>query len=69
MSDGLSESDEDKRWKMYGIIAEDKSQYLIAWKGNDRNNGHDHDDEWTAKENFDGKDRREWEAYKRENLQ
>ena len=64
-SDGLSESDEDKRWKMYGIIAEDRTQYLIAWKGVNRNTGQGHADEWTAKGNVEGKDRREWEVYKR----
>jgi hypothetical protein len=65
-SDGLSESDEAKSWKMYGIIAEDKNQYLIAWKGINKITEQDHDDEWTAKKNVKGKDRREWEAYKRE---
>lgn len=61
-SDGLSESDGNKRWKMYGIIAEDKKQYLIAWKGVD-DSGQDYGDEWTAKKNVVRKDRREWEAY------
>jgi hypothetical protein len=64
-SDGLSESDEDKSWKMYGIIAEDDTGYLVAWKGVDRNTGQDHADEWTAKDNVEEKDRREWEVYKR----
>ena len=51
---------------MYGIIAEDKKQYLIAWKGVD-DSGQDYGDEWTAKKNVIRKDRREWEAYKLEN--
>jgi hypothetical protein len=63
-SDGLSELDETKSWKMYGIIAEDKKRYLVAWKGVDRNTGLDHADEWTAKGNVVEKDRREWETYK-----
>jgi len=68
-SDGLSESDENKRWKMYGIIGEDESRYLIAWKGVDRKTGQAHRDDWTAKENVDEKDIREWEAYKLEKAQ
>lgn len=65
-SDGLSESDENKRWKMYGIIGEDESRFLIAWKGVDKKTGQAHRDDWTAKENVDEKDIREWEAYKLE---
>jgi hypothetical protein len=64
-SDGLSESDGNKSWKMYGIIAEDNTQYLIAWKGVNKITGQDHADEWTAKKNVKWKDRREWEVYKR----
>ncbi|GAB7335576.1 hypothetical protein MBLNU13_g07911t1 [Cladosporium sp. NU13] len=68
-SDGLSESDGNKMWKMYGIIAEDDARYLIAWKGVDKRTKQDWGDEWTAKENVARKDIREWEAYKRKKAQ
>lgn len=63
-SDGLSESDEQKMWTMYGIIAEDDTQYLVAWKGSDKKTGQDYGDESTAKSNVEGKGKREWQAYK-----
>ena len=62
-SDGLSESDENKMWKMYGIIVDD-NQYLVAWKGTHKKTGQDYGDEWTAKRNVEGKGKREWQAYK-----
>jgi hypothetical protein len=64
-SDGLSESDDDKRFKMYGIVAEDDTRYLVAWKGVDPKTGQAYGNEWTAKENVDEDDSREWETYKR----
>jgi hypothetical protein len=63
-SDGLSESNENKMWKMYGIIAEDDTQYLVAWKGTYKKTNQEYGDEWTAKENVEGKGKREWQAYK-----
>lgn len=63
-SDGLSESDENKMWKMYGVIAEDDTQYLVAWKGTYKKTKQEYGDEWTAKENVEGKAKREWQAYK-----
>ena len=64
-SDGLSESDDDKRFKMYGIVAEDDTRYLVAWKGVDNKTGQAYGNEWTAKENVDEEDSRERETYKR----
>lgn len=63
-SDGLSDSDENKMWKMYGIVAEDDTRYLVAWKGADKNTGREYGDAWTAKENVEGKGKRERQAYK-----
>ena len=64
-SDGLSESDDDKRFKMYGIVAEDDTRYLVAWKGVDPKTGQAYGNEWTVKENVDEEDSREWEEYRR----
>jgi hypothetical protein len=49
---------------MYGIIAEDDTQYLIACKGTYKKTGQEYGDEWTAKTNVEGKAKRECQAYK-----
>jgi len=65
-SDELPDSDPNKMWKMYGIVAENDTHYLVAWKGVDKKTGQAYGDEWTEKKNVDEEDRREWEEYKRE---
>lgn len=48
-SSSKSEFDPDKEWKLYGIIQENDTHYLIAWKGVNPKNGEPWEDESTAK--------------------